>query len=95
MRAFRNSSDFYLFQVEIETLKSILKKNAYPEYFFNKIISEFLSKYGDNENDFERKKNELKNPKPVFPLRNMLAAQFFEQVRKPIFLLRKIFPSLF
>ena len=64
LRAFRNSSDFYLFQVEIETLKSILKKNAYPEYFFNKIISEFLSKYGDNENDFQRKKNELKNAKP-------------------------------
>ena len=25
----------------------------------------------------------------------MLAAQFFERVRKPIFLLRKFFPSLF
>ena len=64
MRAFRNSSDFCSFTLEIETLKSILKKNAYPDSFINKAVSDFESKYAVNEHDFELKKLDCNKRKP-------------------------------
>ena len=43
-RTFRLCSSYENFQWEIETLKSILKHNNYPQNFVNRCIKKFLNK---------------------------------------------------
>ena len=60
-RAFVNSSNYKLFRIEIETLRAILKSNAYPDTFVHNIISQFLSEYGKTAEDFDMNKNDQGN----------------------------------
>ena len=42
-RCFRLSSDFLKFHLEVDKLKKILPKNAYPKKFTDKYIQKFLN----------------------------------------------------
>ena len=63
-RAFVNSSNYKLFQIEIKTLRAILKSNAYPDNFVQNVLSQFLSEYGNTAEDFRLNKINQKDPKP-------------------------------
>ena len=56
MRAYRNSSSFDLFEMEVNNIKSILRQNAYPDYFINSIISKFTLDHQIDENQFKQNK---------------------------------------
>ena len=64
MRAFRNSSDFCSFCSEISTLRSIFKRNGYPDQFINGLVSEFLTNHASNEQNFKLNKLKPNTKKP-------------------------------
>ena len=63
-RAFVNSSNYSLFRIEIETLRAILKSNAYPDNFVQNVLSQFLSEYANTAEEFRLNKINQKNRKP-------------------------------
>ena len=56
MRAYRNSSNFDLFQTEVKNLKSILMQNAYPDHFIDSDIAKFMSDLKIEEKQFKLNK---------------------------------------
>jgi hypothetical protein len=56
MRAYRNSSSFSLFQIEVKNLKSILLRNAYPDHFIDSDIAKFISDQKIDEKQFKQNK---------------------------------------
>ena len=64
MRAFRNSSHYCLFRSEITTLRTIFKRNGYPDPFIDKIIFDFQQTHAQDEQHFKLNKQKSGTKKP-------------------------------
>ena len=64
MRAYRVSSNLEAFNSEITAITTILINNAYPRQLIERVIQEFNSHHGIDDNNFKRSSGKSSNKPP-------------------------------